>query len=626
MAGQTFGVGQSGLGVPFFTGTGGTPAVDVPGKFEVGLNGVGYMVDTRYIDQWTESAVARTREQRDSSDEPGEQTMSPDDFWRRSPDGWHGGAGQVAFDDPASYRIRYETSKGIDPWTKDRLTLLPDTDEKRSSANTNLRLAVAGTRIYLLDGNSLYYATDMEADSPSFTEVTTGGTALSSPTTLVSDGFTVWAADGTATYYTTRTTGTYADYHSSSHPASLVRYAKGRLFTVGTSTNTDVIYTHSGTAGSATATAYYTHPNTDWTWTDITEGPNAIYFAGYSGDKSAVFRAAVVDTGADLEQPKQAGELPDGEIIRAIQGYLGFMLLGTDKGLRFAALDAQGDLAIGDLVEFDSPVEVFEPQDRFVWFEWKNYDSTSTGLGRIDLRTLNGTEPAYASDLMVTDQGDITGIATFDGLTVFVVGAAGVYAEDTNKVASGTIESGEIHFGIADPKDVVKVRIRHEAGAGTVQAAIAESGGSFQNVGGVLTTGSSSGSQEYPAQSVSSSPTFDVRLTLTRDSTDTTMAPVITRWTLFADPVPTTRRMFTVPLKIFKTVETKTGVDVKYGPSMVRQSIATLYRNGTVMNYQEGKLSHSVRISGYQWVAYRSLDQSADYDTDGTLIVELKVV
>jgi hypothetical protein len=41
---------------------------------------------------------------------------------------------------------------------------------------------------------------------------------------------------------------------------------------------------------STLPTAHYTHPQTDWTWTTISEGPNAIYVGGYSRKNSSIYK------------------------------------------------------------------------------------------------------------------------------------------------------------------------------------------------------------------------------------------------------------------------------------------------------------------------------------------------
>ena len=74
------------------------------------------------------------REQRDTSNEAGEQRLNTQ-FWARSQTDWARGAGQEYFDNDDSDRRRFNTSSGIDPWTKGQVSLLPGCEDKGNSGN-----------------------------------------------------------------------------------------------------------------------------------------------------------------------------------------------------------------------------------------------------------------------------------------------------------------------------------------------------------------------------------------------------------------------------------------------------------------------------------------------------------
>jgi TolB-like protein len=82
--------------------------------------------------------------QQDTSDLPGEQSLNPDDLWRRSFESWHRGAGQTDFDWADSDEFRFRSSLGVDPWTKRRLSLLNETEVKLASTAAAVLLVVAG--------------------------------------------------------------------------------------------------------------------------------------------------------------------------------------------------------------------------------------------------------------------------------------------------------------------------------------------------------------------------------------------------------------------------------------------------------------------------------------------------
>ena len=108
-------------GPAFYTGTGTTSLV--PDVFPVALNGRPYMVDLR-SNRFTRQFDMRVREQSDQSTSPGEQSISPQGFWRRGESSWHFGAGQPKADVAGALDYRFATSKGVNPWTKGQVSLL----------------------------------------------------------------------------------------------------------------------------------------------------------------------------------------------------------------------------------------------------------------------------------------------------------------------------------------------------------------------------------------------------------------------------------------------------------------------------------------------------------------------
>jgi hypothetical protein len=102
----------------------------------VAINGRPYLVDIR-DNQFTRQFDARVRDSVDQSTEPGEGALNPQGLWRRSQSSWHYGAGQQYSDTADAEAYRFYTSKGVDVWTKGRLSLLPDTTRVLTSANTN---------------------------------------------------------------------------------------------------------------------------------------------------------------------------------------------------------------------------------------------------------------------------------------------------------------------------------------------------------------------------------------------------------------------------------------------------------------------------------------------------------
>ena len=145
------------LDEPLYQGISNATNRDVPGVWQVGIAGHGYIIDPKEFQQMT---VPLRRESTDESVEPGEQTLNTSSAWRRSQDNWFLGAGQEFMDnrfafvsvyvhsgeDP-SVRTRFWRSKGVNPWTEGSLSLLPEYTLGQASTGAG-KLVVLGSYIY----------------------------------------------------------------------------------------------------------------------------------------------------------------------------------------------------------------------------------------------------------------------------------------------------------------------------------------------------------------------------------------------------------------------------------------------------------------------------------------------
>jgi hypothetical protein len=552
---------------PYFTGVSRT--VEVPGRFHCALNGRPYMIDDSRMSEFRRQAIPLLRQQADNSEAFGEQTLSPEELWRSSQDDWGHGAGQVYLDREGSDNQRFRSSKGIDVWERWAMSLLPDTAQRRGSVNTNLALQPVGSNLYLLDGAALVRTTDLVT----FTVVT--GTPTAAPTSIASDGFNVFTAHGgSGVFSTTRGSATSSAYNTLA--CTLLGYVKGRLMAANGASLYNI------TSGTVPA-ALFTQTNSDFTWVGFAEGQNAIYAAGFSGDKSLVYRIALKADATALDAPIVAGELPDGEVVRSIGGYLGFVLLGTDRGVRFCATDNNGNLTIGALVRTNSAVRCFEGQDRFVWFGWTNYDATSTGLGRLDLSVFTAPlTPAYASDLMVTGQGRVTSVATFRGVRVLAVAGLGFFEQTPELVPSGTLDTGLITYGLPDLKTAVYLDVKVRSSIDANRAYVAVDGGAFVKVG----ERSSRISDPFSVGEVSGE-AFEVRHELVNTGVGT-VAPIITRYTLRSYPRPSQGELLLVPVLLHEQVETVQGDEYYYNPQDEFARIVRLRARKQLVSFQIG--------------------------------------
>lgn len=602
---------SGGFSTPFFTGAALTTLV--PYLYDVAVAGRGYMLDRKLLGQAAIiSSIRATRAQSDGSQEPGEQSLNPDDLWRRSQQSWHLGAGQTYLDRADSDRRRFRASKGIDVWTEGQISLLNATTETLNATGSNLMLMPAGSRLYAVDGTALKYTTDLS----SWTTVT--GTSGLTITGIASDGFYVWVADGSNIYRTD--TGSSAAALWTATDADVLGYVKGRL-----------MYSDGNVLGyvsdmaAPTLTALFTHADTNWAWVGFAEGPGHIYAAGYAGDKSLIYRISITREGTALDAPTVAGELPDGEVIYAIDSYVGFVFLGTSRGARFCTIDGQGNLTIGALIRTGYPVRCFEGQGEFVWFGWTNYDGTSGGLGRMSLRTFTDTaalKPAYATDLMHTTTANILDVATFNNLRVFAVAGDGFYKEDTaNLVASGTIDCGRLGYGISEQKIPLYLDVTFADGfAGTATFAYALNGATSFTTAGAQTTPATSATF---ALSEDAADQVEVRITLARGS-PTTSGPTILRWTVRAQPVPALRRRIVLPLLLHDQVVSNARRPSRWDPGEEIRVLEGWRTTKQVVSVQIGTEQYAAVLEDLDFFAAQPTTDRAFWQ--GTCVTQFKTV
>lgn len=597
------------LSAPLYTGTTASSS-EIPGRWPVALNGRGFLLDPK-SGGFRHESIPLLRQQADQSESPGEGSINPDDLWRRVASSWHSGAGQRNLDaGDDSVPSRFYKSKGIDPWTKGQITLLPDTAEKKNSANTNLAVVVAGGYLYLIDGASVQYTQDITVGSPTWTDIT--GEPVTAPTAITSDGFTIYTAHGADGIYSTTRGGASTASFATGTVAG-VKYVKGRLF----AWSTDKLY--NVTAAGALPAALLDHANSDFLWVDVAEAAGFYFAAGFSGDKSIIYRTSVKADGTALDTPTVAAELPDGEIVRSIQGYLGFVLIGTDKGVRFSSPDSTGNLTLGALIDDALEVRCFEGQDRFVWFGWSQYDTTSTGLGRLDLSVFNGPRPAYASDLMATGTGDVLSVATFQGRRVFTISGDGVYAEDTTKVAAGTLEIGRISYGLHDTKVSQFVTVNHEPLAGSLAMALSLDGAGYLTIGGTNTTEGTVRSDFTTNRGRAEH--FDLRITLNRDTSPTTAGPTVGRITLRAYPATMRSERIFVPLLLGKNQRDRVGT--LHGRSVTDDlNFLAGLEDGSSISFQEARQVMTVIVEDHDWRPHHIEDDGLAFN--GTYHIQLK--
>ena len=370
-----------------------------------------------------------------------------------------------------------------------------------------------------------------------------------------------------------------------------------------------------------------TPDDTNFRWVGVATGQNAVYAAGYSGKKSLIYKITIKADGT-LDSGVVALELPTGEIVSTISGYLGFILIGTNKGVRYCSTDTQSNLVAGAIIPTSGTVKKFTSDDKYSWFTWSNYDGTSGGLGRLDLSVFTTTNtPAFATDLMYTSTADINTVVTFadptTGLTqrVFAVSGVGIVAEDTTKlVASGEIESGTWRWGIPDRKFVAKVDTRSTPLVGSITSYLKMDDGDYQELGiwdsGNDTENSFNGSDSKTIEAA-------FKFVLTRSSSVTSTGPTFTRWMARAYVAPYRSQFFVIPILLHKSIRVR-DKEYYYNVEEQQNFFDGLIESPRIITLQIGTFTHTVIVDDLSW---ESSDAHGNtWEFNGTLVVTLRSV
>lgn len=594
----------------FYTGTGATTLV--PNIFPVAINGRPYLIDLK-AGSFQRQYDARVRDSVDQSAEPGESAINPQGLWRRSQSSWHYGAGQTYADTADAEAFRFNTSKGVDVWSKGQATLLKDTTQVLADSAATLRALTVGTRLYVATGVDVKYTTDLST----FTNCTSE--PAGAVTGMATDGFNVFVAfTGHGVHNVTTSTDAFSSYITGSNTFVNLSYVKGRL--MASLDNAVYNFTSSGGPGSA----LFTHGNTGFRWVGFAGGQNHIYMGGFAGNQSLIYRTTIKADASSLDTPIVAAELPAGEVITGLDSYLNYILIGTTQGIRVATSDTEGNLVVGALITTGGSVTSFSGNGRFVWFNYTNFDATSTGLGRLDLSVFIATnQPAYASDLMVTGQGTVSSVNTINGRPVFVVVGLGIYVEHaTDLVASGYLESGIYRWGVPDAKFVPKWDLRCRPLDGSVTLSIKTDGGSYHDfqafslVGGKEKTINGLEDRVFEAE---------VKLTLGRSATSNTVSPEVTRWMGRAYAAPLRSQIFSVPLIMHHKLNIR-GREYFQDVDNEMRFLRDLVDTPRIVSYQENEETFSVIVENVQFEVLDDSNVHNRWDWEGTATVIMRSV
>lgn len=539
------------------------------------------------------------RQRVDTSTNPGEQSLDSG-YWLRSHSSWHYGSGLTTAEPmevaDSESQFRYKEGGGIDPWTAGQVTLLNSTASVLASAGSNQQLIGVDTGVLHADGTVLNYITNAGV----VTAVTWGGAG--SITSLTTDGGNYYAADTTGIYRGALPSGAGTlIWNTGSTP--VIRWVKSRLMaTVGRG-----VYELVG-AGPALPTALDTGTSrpTNWTWTDISEGPAAIYLSGYVGDSSVVEKITITSSASavTLSKPTVVSDMPRGEIAQTLYSYVGsYLIVGTSKGVRFATMATDGSLTLGPLVvQSAGGVADIVASGSFAYVTVGAYGNagdrtTRAGLYRIDLGqnlSNNALDFAHAADLVAPSgtSGAATQVTLAGGSLYFSVNGTGVFKQQATYVASGWLETGRIRLGTIEGKAWRDVRLLVQKDVGGVATVYGNLEGvtSPSNWDVVITGEGTRPDVTGKLTAVSPSPSANLYVAVQLESaTSNTVTPILLGYQVRAVVAPNRTRLLSVPVLCFDNEIDRKGA--RYGkPGLAWSKLSQLQdleQNSAVVQWRD---------------------------------------
>ena len=629
--------------------------------YDIAVGGLPFFLAPTDPTPYQRETAPYRKDQFDSSSEPGEQSLTG--WWIRSQSSFHVGQG-INFYDPSAGEVskyRFKDSQGVDVWTKGQVTLLKDvtsvhqttgsvTGTSHQHANQQIRsIQWNNTEGVLLRDD---YDVDKIAADGTVTHFIDYNSGTAEPVyAMCDDGvFAYWVTNaplsGTPRLHmykklltdnTTTIPSPMFTANSITITYAAMEFIKDRIVLC---INNSVY--ELATNATSLPSPIYTNPNTNYHYTSIAASGPAIYTAGHSGIYSTIQKYTLNTSGAmpTLTQAIVSAELPSGEIIEKLYYYLGYMLIGTSKGVRVAVVnDQDGSLSYGPLVfESSQPVYDFAARDRFVWCA-SGIGSLDAGLIRIDLgQTIEGEALrfAYANDLQAA-QSTVhytTGVA-FIGTTNRLAFCTerettdgAVYLESATVLRpTGYVTTGAIRYGTLEPKNYKFIRARGNFTHGAMDIRSVDA---FDNTYTIITYNAAVGTPEAATTNPEGPQEYlSYKFTLSRSATNTSLGPVFKGYQAKALPATERQRVIQFPVWCFDVETDRNSVRTGYsGRAWERiQLLESIEKLGDIVNVQDFTTGERVQAIIEKTNFVRRTPPSGGFDGfGGVLLITVKTV
>ena len=588
--------------------------------YDVAVGGMPFIYAINDSRPYIRQTAPFRKDQFDNGTEPGEQSLTG--WWIRSQMSFHSGSG-INFYDPATTdengHYRFHESKGVNVWTKGQATLLKNCTSTHVTTGAIVSNERPVQQLRSIKWNSTSGV--LLHDEYDVDKIAADGTVTHFVDYNAGSAYPVYAIcdDGTYAYWITKITDAgvvkTAMYKkpltgSSASTADEVQMWKDSSIVVSNAVMEYVkerivvcinnkVYEMSSSA-TALPTAVYTHPSSTHVYSSVTASGPAIYIAGYNGIQSTIVKFTLSSAGVmpTLTSAVVAAELPVGEVVHKIYYYLGYLMIGTDNGIRAAVIsDQDGSINYGPLiVETSQPCYDFAARDHYIWCA--TGVAGEPGTIRLDLSNeLETLRFAWANDVYYDGvTGHVTTSCAFANgterivfCTAYASAAEGaVYIEDESTLrTSGYLTTGNIRYGTLEPKNFKRLLGRGDFTYGSMTLETVDKDGveydhiSYDAVIHPIEVGTSNPAtaQEYIAY----------KFILYRDATTSSLGPIFKGYQAKATIATPRQRVMRFPVYCFDIETDKYNVTVGYeGRAFDRiQLLEDIEESGDVLTFQD---------------------------------------
>ena len=584
--------------------------------YDCAIAGIPFLTAIRDERPYERSTAPFRKQQFDSQRDPGEQSLST--WWLRSQLSFHAGEG-IKFFDPlanpystslATDAYRYKNSKGVELFDeRGAVTLLrkPTKTQATTTAYSLQTVSVSGADRILVQETAALKITD--GTTSAMTTISAG--VSSAIYASANDGLNAYYLDGAHIVKVALTGGSTSAVRnvSGTVTSGAMGFVKQRLV-VGIN---NAIYEAPTTGGGgALPTAIYTHPNTSWKWTSITESGTAVYAAGYSGANSAIYKFKLNDDGTlpNLTSGIIAAVVPDGEIIHQTYVHLmAYIAIGTNKGLRIGTIDdITGNIEYGPLmINTERPVRGMDAHNAYIYAASSVYDTTSAKytpvIYRVDLSIeIEKLRFAYQTDIYPEDitEGEVISVCWLGttqqlaflcgtlSTNIIPAGDLGLYVQSATELYnSGWVETGLVRYNTLEPKNFKRVVARGDFSYGSMSINTRTSSGTLYDV---VQYDAAVGNPEVTiTQPNGAQDSLGLRFTLYQSPTDNTKGPKFQGYQLKAVPATPRTRIISVPLMNFDTETDKYNSTIGYEGRAIERlaALEDAESTGDVVTWQD---------------------------------------